>query len=165
VFSFEVDVRSFHIFLLLFHREVLVRFIRNSSLLVTPLFFYSFEIKFINYFCCVFSPRCPLETWEIESRKRAKGAKRKRFIKDSCFSFSERTLIARVAESELFGWSRIPKNTGSLTLCQIPDVQLNQFLNHTPKLGIRWIDTISYEAFVETDHNSCCAPRFPLICC
>ena len=43
-------------------------------------------------------------------------------------------------ESEVFGCSRIPHNTGSRSriFCPIPtpDVQLDHFLHHTPKLGI-----------------------------
>jgi len=41
-------------------------------------------------------------------------------------------------ESEVFGWcrSRIPNNTGSRMFCPTPDVQLDHFLHHTPKLGI-----------------------------
>ena len=46
----------------------------------------------------------------------------------------------RVAESEVFGWSwsQIPNNTGSHSriFCPTPNVQLDQFLHHTPKLRI-----------------------------
>jgi len=42
--------------------------------------------------------------------------------------------VTRVAESEVFGWSRIPNNTGSRIFC--PDVQLDHFLHHTPEVGI-----------------------------
>ena len=44
------------------------------------------------------------------------------------------------SESEVFGWIRIPKNTGSRSriFCPspTPDVHLDHFLHHTPKLGI-----------------------------
>ena len=70
-------------------------------------------------------------------------------------SFEYCTVIARVAESEDFGWSRI--------FCPTPDVQLDHFLHHTPTLGIPVeMVTFSFETFVETE-ISCCAPRFPLI--
>jgi len=39
-------------------------------------------------------------------------------------------------ESEVFGRSRIPDNTGSRIFSPTPDVQLDHFLHHTPKLGI-----------------------------
>jgi len=42
-------------------------------------------------------------------------------------------------ESEVFGWSRIAKNTrsGRRIFCPTLEVQLNHFfLHHTPKLGI-----------------------------
>ena len=75
----------------------------------------------------------------------------------------------RVADSEVFAWSRsrIPNNIWirSRIFCPTPtpDVQLDHFLHHNPKLGIPiWNGTMSFETFVETD-ISCCAPRFPLI--
>ena len=44
-----------------------------------------------------------------------------------------------------------------------PEVQLNHYLNHTPKLGISVeIVQFLYETFIETE-NSCCASRFLLI--
>jgi len=41
-------------------------------------------------------------------------------------------------ESEVFGWSRIPNNTRSWSriFCPAPDVQMDHFLHHTPKLVI-----------------------------
>jgi len=46
----------------------------------------------------------------------------------------------RVTESEFFGWIRIPSNTRSRSriFCPTPtpEVQLDHFLHHTPKLGI-----------------------------
>ena len=37
----------------------------------------------------------------------------------------------------MFGWSRIPNNTGSRSriFCPTPGAQLDHFLHHTPKLG------------------------------
>jgi len=65
-------------------------------------------------------------------------------------------------ESEVFGWSRIPNNTGSQIFCPTPDVQLDHLLHHTLKLGIpiemvRLLlkGTISFETFVETDFLLC----------
>jgi len=47
--------------------------------------------------------------------------------------------------------------------CPTPDVQLDNFLHHTPKSGIPVeMVTISFETFVESE-VSYCAPRFPLI--
>jgi len=43
-----------------------------------------------------------------------------------------------------------------------PDVQLDNFLYHIPKLGIPAELVISFETFVETE-ISCCVPRFPLV--
>jgi len=46
--------------------------------------------------------------------------------------------------------------------CPTPDVQLDHFLHHTPKMGIRG-EMIQFPLqFVETK-ISCCAPRLPLI--
>jgi len=45
-------------------------------------------------------------------------------------------VLVRVAESEDFGRSRIPNKTGSRIFCPTPDVQLDHFLHHTPKLKI-----------------------------
>jgi len=39
-------------------------------------------------------------------------------------------------EPDVFGWSRTPNNTGSRIVCPTPDVQLDHYLHHTPKLGI-----------------------------
>jgi len=62
---------------------------------------------------------------------------------------------SRVAESEVSGWNRISNNTRSRSQDFFPtltlDVQLDHFLNHTPKLGIPVNGTISFESFVETD--------------
>jgi len=66
-------------------------------------------------------------------------------------------------ESEVFGWSRrflggvgvgflTTLGIGVAFFCPTPDVQLDQFLHHTPKLGIP----------VEIE-ISCSATRFPLI--
>jgi len=46
--------------------------------------------------------------------------------------------VAECKESEVFGWSRISDNTGcrSRIFCPTPDVQLDDFLQHTPKTGI-----------------------------
>ena len=58
---------------------------------------------------------------------------------NACLSIQS-VFIIRVAESEVFGWSRIPSNTRSRNQCRIfcptPEVQLDDFLQHTPKLGI-----------------------------
>jgi len=43
----------------------------------------------------------------------------------------------KVAESEVFGWSRIPKNTKSRIFYPTPTVKLNQLLHRTSKLGIQ----------------------------
>ena len=50
----------------------------------------------------------------------------------------ESTFSTRVAESEVFEWSRIPSNTESRKFCPnpTPDVQLDHFLHHTPKFGV-----------------------------
>jgi len=48
-------------------------------------------------------------------------------------------LVSRVAESEVFGWSRSPKNArvrNHRIVYPTPEVQLNNFLHRTPKLGI-----------------------------
>jgi len=51
-------------------------------------------------------------------------------------------MVTRVAESEFFGWSRIPNNTRSRSragfFCATPttEVPLDHFLYHAPKLGI-----------------------------
>jgi len=44
--------------------------------------------------------------------------------------------VAKVAESDVFGWGRIPNNNGSRSriFCLTPDVQLDDILYHTPKL-------------------------------
>ena len=78
---------------------------------------------------------------------------------------SSRARRSRIAESEVFGWSRIPNNTTSRSriFCPTPDVQLDHFIHHTPKLGIP-VEMVQFllKLFVETE-ISCCAPRFPLI--
>ena len=72
----------------------------------------------------------------------------------------------RRKEWEVFGWSRIPNNTGSRSriFCQILDVKLVHFLHHSPKLGIpvEMVQFISFETCVETEISFCPA-RFPLI--
>jgi len=45
--------------------------------------------------------------------------------------------------------------------CSTPDVQLDHFLHHTPKLRIPVEMVQFFETFVETE-ISCCAPRFAL---
>jgi len=45
-------------------------------------------------------------------------------------------VFTRVAESEVFGCSRIFNNTRSRIFCPTPDVQLDHFLHHTPTSGI-----------------------------
>jgi len=84
---------------------------------------------------------------------------------DAGFTTKRDPEASRVAESdpesEVFGWSGVPNYTGSRSriFCPTPtpDVQLDNFLHHTPKLGI---PVIIY--FVETE-ISCCLPLFPLI--
>jgi len=72
-------------------------------------------------------------------------------------------ILTRVAESEVFAWSRILNNTGSRIFCPTPYVQLDHFLHNAPKLGIP-VEMVQFliKTFVETE-LSCCAPRFPLI--
>jgi len=36
---------------------------------------------------------------------------------------------------KVFEWSRIPNNTRSRIFCPTPEIQINHFLHHTPKLG------------------------------
>ena len=43
-----------------------------------------------------------------------------------------------------------------------PDVQLDYFLHHTPKLGIP-VETVQFLLKLLLKQNSCCVPRFPLI--
>jgi len=69
----------------------------------------------------------------------------------------------RVAESEVFGWSRIPNTRSrSVIFCPTPDVQLDHFLNQTPKLGIP-VQMAQFLLKLLLKQISCCAPRFPLI--
>jgi len=76
------------------------------------------------------------------------------------------TVFTRVAESEVFGWSRIPNNTGSGSriFCPTPtpDVQLDHFLHHTPKLGIP-VEMVQFLLKLLLKQISCCVPRLPLI--
>ena len=41
-----------------------------------------------------------------------------------------------VRSPSFFGWSRIPSNTRSRIFCPTPQVQVDHFFHHTPKLGI-----------------------------
>ena len=50
---------------------------------------------------------------------------------------------------------------GAGFFCPTPDVQLDHFLHHTPKLGIH-VEMVQFLKLIET-HISCCAPRFPSI--
>ena len=73
-------------------------------------------------------------------------------------SFTTVTPRGRVADSEVFGWSRgrffCPTPTGS---------PIGSFLESHCWVGHScWNDTISFEAFVDAE-NSCCVSRFPLI--
>jgi len=43
-----------------------------------------------------------------------------------------------------------------------PDVQLDHFFHHTPKLGIP-VETVQFLLKLLLKHICCCAPRFPLI--
>jgi len=64
-------------------------------------------------------------------------------------------------DPKVFEWSRIPDNTGRRIriFCPTPtpDVHLDQFYHHIPKLGIP-VEMVQFlfETFVETD-ISCCA--------
>jgi len=59
-------------------------------------------------------------------------------------------VLVRVAESEDFGWGRIP-NTGSRIFCPTPDVQLDHFFtSHSQIRNSCWNGAISFETFVET---------------
>jgi len=46
--------------------------------------------------------------------------------------------------------------------CPTPDVQLDHFLHHTPKLGIP-VEMVQFLVKLLLKQISCCAPRFPLI--
>ena len=63
--------------------------------------------------------------------------------------------------------SRISNNTGSRSriFCPTPEVQLDHFLHHTPKLGIPVEMEIVVQFLLKLllKQISCCAPRFPLI--
>jgi len=65
-------------------------------------------------------------------------------------NFAEGT---RVAESEVFGWSRIPTNNRSRIFFPTPEVHFNYFLHRTPKLGILtrvcWNGTVSFETLLK----------------
>jgi len=63
-----------------------------------------------------------------------------------------------------FGWSRISNNTGSRSriFCPTPDVQLDHFLDHTPKLGIP-VEMVQFLSKLLLKQISCCVPRFTLI--
>jgi len=56
----------------------------------------------------------------------------------SCYLAPGLQSLTRLCHKDVFGWSRIPDNTGSwgCFFCPTPDVQLDQFLHYTPKLGI-----------------------------
>ena len=72
---------------------------------------------------------------------------------------------ARVAESEVFGWSKIPNiGSGSRIFCLTPTlaVQLDQFLHHTPKLG-NPVELVHILLKLLLKQISCCVPWFPLI--
>jgi len=65
-------------------------------------------------------------------------------------------------ESEVFGWSRIPNNTRCRIFSPTPDVQLDYFLHHTPKVEIS-VEMVQFLSKLLLKQISCCAPRFPLI--
>ena len=60
--------------------------------------------------------------------------------------------------------SRIPNNTRSRSqiFCATPDVQLNHFLHHIPKLGIP-VEMVQFLLKLLLKQIFCCALRFPLI--
>jgi len=62
-------------------------------------------------------------------------------------------------ESEVCRWSRIPKNTMSLSrifFCATPEVQLNHFFtSHSQVRNSCWNGTISFENSIETDNSLC----------
>jgi len=47
-------------------------------------------------------------------------------------------------------------------LTPTPEVQLNHFLHHVPKLGIH-VETVKFLSKHLLKQFSCCAPHFPLI--
>jgi len=57
-----------------------------------------------------------------------------------------------------------PNNTGSRNriFCPTPDVQLDHFLHHNPKLGIP-VEMVQFLLKLLLKQISCCASRFPLI--
>jgi len=70
-------------------------------------------------------------------------------------------------ESEVFGWSRIPDNTGSWSQIFLSDSDsgcpIGSFFASHSEIGISCLNgTISFETFVETE-ISCCVQWFPLI--
>jgi len=72
-------------------------------------------------------------------------------------------------ESELFGWSRIPNNTGESESDFFVRLRLQMrmpswiiFTSHSKIGNSCWNGTIYVETFVETE-ISCCASRFPVI--
>jgi len=83
---------------------------------------------------------------------------------DRCVFHYESPHCIRVSESEVFGWNRIPNNTGSRSpiFCPTPDVQLDHFLHHTPKLGIP-VEMVQLLLKLLLIQISCCAPRFAFI--
>jgi len=80
-------------------------------------------------------------------------------MRDSCTGFRSRK------ESGVFGWSRsrISENTEVRVgfYCPTPEVQLNHFLHHTPKLGIP-VEMVQFLLKLLLKQN-CCVPRFPLM--
>jgi len=64
-------------------------------------------------------------------------------------------------ESEVFGRSQIPNNTGSWSriFCLTPtvDAQLDHFLHHPPKLGIP-VEMLRFLLKLLLKQISCCAP-------
>jgi len=65
-------------------------------------------------------------------------------------------------------WSRTQRFLGGIGVgfpsdfCPNPDVQLDHFLHHTPKLGIP-VEMVQFLLKLILKQIYCCAPRFPLI--
>jgi len=57
---------------------------------------------------------------------------------------------------------RVLGGVGVGFFCPTPDVQLDHFLHHTPKLGIP-VEMVQFLVKLLLKQISCCAPRFPLI--
>ena len=76
--------------------------------------------------------------------------------------FMWKGLLARVAESEVFVWSRIPNNTRSRSRIFLSDSDSGSPIgSFFTSCWNGTISSISFETFIETE-NSCYVPRFPL---